>query len=204
MKINYSLFAYAMDFASFLLWKLGDDAGKIKGIILFGSVARGESKKESDVDIFVDLFRDEKKTADYIKRLADDFRDSVKFTKFWKLLGINNEIVPMVGVLSKWEDLHASIITNGIVLYGSYQEVPNPKSVVLLWGNIKPPVKRVMLSKHIFGYTHYGKKYGGLLEKFGGSKLGKGAIEIPLESYPSFMKVFRSYKIPVKIKYAIS
>ena len=60
-----------------------------------------------------------------------------------------------------------------------------------------------MINKHISGYTYYGKRYEGMLEKYGGSKLGKGAIEIPLESYAAFMKLFRKYRVPVKIKYVM-
>ena len=44
--MNYRLIAYAQDFSSFLLEKLGEESNKISQIILFGSVARGGAEKE--------------------------------------------------------------------------------------------------------------------------------------------------------------
>ncbi|MBI2137532.1 nucleotidyltransferase domain-containing protein, partial [Candidatus Woesearchaeota archaeon] len=43
-----------MDVASFLVQKVSERE-KIRNIILFGSVARGEADKTSDVDLFVDV-----------------------------------------------------------------------------------------------------------------------------------------------------
>lgn len=51
--------AYASYFVSYLLNNLGDS--DINKIILFGSVARGEISKDSDVDIFIDVKRKDKK-----------------------------------------------------------------------------------------------------------------------------------------------
>ncbi len=50
-----NLFPYIYDFLSLLS---EDDKlkSKIKRIILFGSVARGEADEESDIDIFIDLW----------------------------------------------------------------------------------------------------------------------------------------------------
>ena len=48
--MNYKLIAYAEDFISFLLEKLNKESDKIKQIILFGSVARDEDSKNSDID----------------------------------------------------------------------------------------------------------------------------------------------------------
>jgi len=46
------LIAYAMDFASFLIQKI-KNIDNINNIILFGSVAREEADKTSDIDIFI-------------------------------------------------------------------------------------------------------------------------------------------------------
>ncbi|MBI2579966.1 MAG: nucleotidyltransferase domain-containing protein [Candidatus Aenigmarchaeota archaeon] len=202
--MNYELLAYAMDFVSFVVSKLGKDSDKIKSVMLFGSVSRGEATKKSDIDIFVDVFGKEKTMEEGIKKIGEEFYKSVKFTRYWKLIGIENEIKPVIGKLDEWKDLKSSIFANGIILYGKYKEVPDkPKGIVLLWENIKPQSRRVSINKQIFGYKHYRKKYSGLLEKYNGMKLAKGAIEIPIESYPAFMKIFRKYKISVKIKYVM-
>ncbi len=202
--MNYELIAYAMDFTSFLLYKLGKDVENIKQIILFGSVARGETTEKSDVDIFIDIFQEDKKFLEKIDRIKEDFYESVKFEKFWKLLRINYKIKPMTGKLNEWKDLKLSIMANGIVLYGRYEKTPKErKRVILLWENVKPQSKRITINRRIFGYSYFGKRYSGLLQKFEGIKLGKGAIEIPIESYPVFIKIFRNYKVPVRIKYVI-
>ena len=51
--MNYKLVAYAQDFVSFLLQNV-KDASKIDSITLYGSVARGEAGKDSDIDIFIE------------------------------------------------------------------------------------------------------------------------------------------------------
>ena len=46
------LLGYAMDFASFLIQNL-KNTDKINSIIIFGSVARNDEDKESDIDLFI-------------------------------------------------------------------------------------------------------------------------------------------------------
>ncbi len=48
-----TLIAYALDFSSFLI-DTAKVTDKIKRIMLFGSVARGDFTKESDIDLFID------------------------------------------------------------------------------------------------------------------------------------------------------
>ena len=50
--MKYKLIAYAADFVSFLLERLGETDIVINQIILFGSVSRAEAQKDSDVDIY--------------------------------------------------------------------------------------------------------------------------------------------------------
>ena len=114
MKSN-SLKAFAVDFVSFLIQHL-DSLEGIRNIILFGSIARGDFDKDSDIDIFIDT-KDKKITTD---KIVSDFYQSQKYLKYWKLLGIENTINCKVGNLDKWE-LKRSIISNGIVLYGKYK-----------------------------------------------------------------------------------
>ena len=58
---NSDVQAYASTFASFLMRKLGDNIKDIDRIILYGSVAKGNAMKNSDVDIFIDTKKDLKK-----------------------------------------------------------------------------------------------------------------------------------------------
>lgn len=193
------LISYAADFVSFIIQNF-KEIKKIKAIILFGSAARGEAGKESDVDIFVDVTDEEKKIEKEIKKITNNFFDSVKFKEYWRLLSIKNEINVIVGNLDKWK-LKDSMLGNAIVLYQNYApHLENGKNkVILSWGNIKPNSKRVMLNKKIFGYNYYGKKYKGALEKYEGRKIGSNVIIINVEFLNLFLKIFHNFKIAVKL-----
>ena len=106
------LHSYALDFASYLL----SNTGGIQRIILFGSVARGDFDKESDIDLFIDT--NDKKLEKIIPKLTDSFYSTEK-AKRWKLKGITHHFSCLVGELdsSEWKDLKRSIINHEIVLY---------------------------------------------------------------------------------------
>ena len=147
--MNSKLLPYALDFTSFLLQKI-KQKDKIKTIILFGSVARGEDDSTSDIDLFIDVVG--KKCAKVRKRAAfsktglqktaqqldfavvqgenavekecaailDSFLSSTKYQHYWKLFGIKNDLKLHVGRLNAWKELHPSLIADGITLYGKY------------------------------------------------------------------------------------
>ncbi|MEK6895382.1 MAG: nucleotidyltransferase domain-containing protein [Nanoarchaeota archaeon] len=194
--------AYAYDFVSFLMqnFKSLED---IKEIILFGSVAREEATKKSDVDIFIDVFAETetKKIEAEAQKIVDRFYSSSKFKNYWKSLGVENELSVSVGVLDKWK-LKDSMLGSSIILYQKY--TPNLKSGktkgILYWKGIKDNSKRVMLNKNLFGYSHYGKKYLGLVEKYDGEKMGANVLLINLENLNVFLKLFRKFNVGVKIQ----
>lgn len=193
-----NLISYAIDFVSFLVQNLKKkEINKIKMIILFGSVARDEATKESDIDLFVDT---KEKIEKEIKKIKDKFYGSAKFKNYWKMLGIENDINIIVGQLEKWK-LKDTMVGNSIILYQKYapklEEGKN--KIILIWGNVKPNSKRVLLSKQIFGYNYYGKFYKGLLQKYDGKKLGSGVIMIPAEHMNLFIKTFRKLRSNVEI-----
>ena len=66
--------------------------------------------------------------------------------------------------------------------------------------NIKPESKRVLLNKKHYGYNMNDKHYQGLIEKYNGLKLNKGTILIPLEHKNIFIKLFKEFKITIKLK----
>ncbi len=195
------LIAYAMGFASFLIQKI-DNKAEIKQIILFGSVAREEAEKSSDVDIFVDLIKEDPKLEKEIQSCSDRFLDSVQYKDYWKLLGIKNEIRLIIGELDKWKGLKPSIIVNGILLYGKYKpEIKEGKhSVFFIWENIKPNSKRVLFNKQLFGFKQNENFYEGLIQKYNGERLGKGCILVPLDKGVVFHNHFKKYRVNVKIK----
>lgn len=193
------LISYASDFVSFLIQNL-KDVSKIKSIILFGSAARGEAEKNSDVDIFIDILNNEEETEKETNKIIDKFYDSIKFKNYWKLLNIKNEINVIVGKIDEWK-LKDTMLGNSIILYQAYApKLENGKSrVILSWGNIKPNSRRVMLNKNIFGYKHYGKFYEGLLQKYKGEKLGANVIITDIQNLNLFLKTFHRLRAPVKI-----
>jgi len=192
------LISYAIDFISFLMQNL-KKTERIKSIILFGSVARGDAGKDSDIDIFIDI-DDKKKIEAEIKKINDKFVNSSKFKNYWKLFDIKNEINIIAGKLDEWK-LKDSMLGNSIILYQKYApKLENGKNkAILSWGNIKSNSIRVMLNKKIFGYNYYKKYYKGILETYGGNKIGSNVIVIPIEQLNLFLKVFYNFKVPVKI-----
>jgi hypothetical protein len=103
--------------------------------------------------------------------------------------------------LDKWSDLKRSIVSDGIVLYDKFSlDTKHEKALTLLtWGGIKPDSKRVLLDKRLFGYTHSGKKYSGLVAKFNGIKL-KNSVLVPIESAKEFISIFKKMGIAVEIR----
>ncbi|MEK6937335.1 MAG: nucleotidyltransferase domain-containing protein [Nanoarchaeota archaeon] len=199
--MNSKLIAYALDFTSFLIQKTKYKEN-IKSIILFGSVARQEAGEKSDIDIFIDLVKFDKKTEDELTKILNDFLDSTKYKTYWKLLNIKSEIKQIIGELDKWPDLKPSIIANGVVLYGKYMpEVKDGKHrVFFIWENIRPNAKRVLFNKQLYGYKQNKKFYPGLMQKYNAGKLGKGCILTDLEYSNLFHQLFKKHKITVQIK----
>lgn len=198
MKENL-LIAYAVDFASFLIARPTDTYKKISRIVLFGSVARGDAGEKSDVDIFIDT-SDERKVELEVESAKKEFYESIKFKKYWRLLGVENDIRCVVGRLEEWKDLQKSLISDGILLYGKYAAgVEITKHLTILgWGTIKPETKRVLFNKRMFGYRQKGKSYPGVLQKSGAHKLDN-AIIVPLENANDVLKLFRNMRIKVEI-----
>lgn len=199
--MNSKLVAYALDFTSFLMQKI-NQREKIKNVILFGSVAREEAGKNSDIDLFIDLVKEDKKLEQEINQCLDDFLKSTKVKNYWQMLGIKNEIKLTVGELKKWERLKPSLIANGLTLYGKFKELVTggKHETFFVWENIKPNSRRVLFNKQLLGYNQNKKFYNGLLQKYSGERLGKGCIVVPLEHSNIFLKLFRKYKAKVKIK----
>ncbi len=197
---NKILLAYAADFVSFLTERI--DINNIKRIILFGSVARDEASNKSDIDLFIDIIGSQKSIEKEIKKIIEEFLKSSRYQNYWLLKDIKNEIKPIIGKLDEWEELKNSIISNGVMLYGKFEEMPKKAihKTLLSWENIKPESKRVLLSKRMFGYKKNKKSYKGLVQNYNGERIGKGLIAVPSANTKIFLKLFRDMKITVKIK----
>ncbi len=204
--MNYKLIAYAQDFTSFLLENLNNKSDKVENIILFGSVSRGEENKKSDIDIFIDIIDDsiENDLEKEINKIKDKFYDSIKIKKYWLLLGIKNEINCIVGKLNDWEDIHRSIISNGIVLYGKYKkDTSNLPYVLFSIESTGERKKDISLWRRLYGYKQkIGKKEyikQGLINEFKGEKIARGVIIIPIEHATKTQKFLKENKMPFKM-----
>ncbi|GBE19821.1 nucleotidyltransferase domain protein [archaeon BMS3Abin17] len=182
--MNYKLIAYSGDFASFLLEKLNKEADKVKQIILFGSVARGEADNKSDIDLFIDVI--DENLEGKINNIKEKFYKSIKARKYWSLLDIKNEINCSVGKLEDWDELQRSLIANGIVLFGKYKEETETEPYYLFSiAQGKNRNQNMTAWRALYGYTQkigekiYVKK--GLIKEYGGKKLAKGVFIIPAE-----------------------
>ncbi len=199
--MNNLLLAYAMDFSSFLVQNMEkEDLACINQIIVFGSAARGSATSKSDVDIFVNT---QKRLESKIKRILSKFYESELYNRYWRLLGINNEINLIVGDIRNWKELQSSILSDGIVIYGKYSGHIKSKEnfVVLWWESIKPEYKRVMISKQLYGWRLKKKEYKGLLEKAGGEKIGSNAVLVPVQGFAPINELFKKHRIKHMLMY---
>jgi len=192
-QLNKELIAYALAFVSFIFPKIEN----IKEIILFGSVARGEAGKDSDIDLFFDL--ENEKHEEEIKKSIE-----IGLKKFYKskiaetsqAKGINNPIKANIGDLSKWK-LKRSIISNGITLYSKYKEIPeNLKGYAIFnIAPIKNIAKRNQIIRKLFGRKEKGYNAKGIIEELNGKKLSPTSFIIPLEHSKEILEILGKEKI---------
>ncbi len=195
-----TLVAMAEDFASFLISEGFTERHKVRNIVLYGSVPRGDFTVKSDVDVFVDAPNPKRAAEAEMKRLVDEFYESIWFTK-WRRLGVDNGISCIVGDISEWDDLHRSIVANNLLLYGKYVERLGglPMSLIAI-ESAKPESKRISVFRAVFGYSRYGKRYKGLMEKNGGEKLAKGCFLVPIENSRAIIDFLRAQKVGFTIR----
>lgn len=177
---RFQLISYAESFTSFLLRK--EEIGKrIEKIILFGSVARNEFDEKSDVDIFIETGMDEKILLDELK-----IYNKSELREKYRLKGVVQEISLKVGRFKDWPSLKSSILENGIMLYGKYEEMPKKLEHFVMFRISVKRMKRknqIKVWRKLYGYVQkIGRKEyvtKGMIEKNNGLKLAKGAFVVP-------------------------
>ena len=185
--------AYALAFVAYIFKEL-NESKLIKKVILFGSGSRNEATKQSDIDIFIETDKKDKKLENKINSLVKDFYSTREYIQF-KLIGISNPIHIITGNLNEWKELKKSIESTGIILYAPYtsSEVSGKKNLLISWDNIGK--NRGAFLNKLYGFTIKGKKYLGLIEKYNGRKIGKSSIILPIEYKDEIFDMIKKYKV---------
>jgi len=203
-----NMFPYIYDFLS-LVFEDKETKDKIRRVILFGSVAAGEFDKESDIDIFIDLW-----TGNNIKSAEASLKEADKrflsaSSKKWSLLGIRQPIKCIVGTLNdtKWRELKREMVSNGMLLYGKFEEAEEGLKHYSMFSYSLARLsqnKKMGFLRKLFGYkTAKGKKEyrrPGLLEEIGGVKLSSNVILVPVENSRKIHKFLISHRIMPEIR----
>jgi len=118
-KLNEKYKTAAAEFARRLALALED---QVDAIILYGSVARGEARRDSDIDILV-VSPDPKGIREKVSEICSDFTFERKYTFFISLVHLSQEELEWhVRVRSPF--MH-NVFEDGVVLYdiGTYSRV---------------------------------------------------------------------------------
>lgn len=190
--------SYASYFVSYLLNNL-KDLDNIERIILFGSVAKEEATKESDVDLFIEIKKETVKFKEEIKKIENKFYQSREALIF-KTNEIENKFNIKIGLLKEWKDLYKSIASTGIILYEPYEakELPSEvkHNIIIYWDKIEK--NRGSFLNKLYGFKIKKKTYKGLIAKFNGKKIGKSSIMIPVIYKKDILKLIKEHKVSAK------
>lgn len=185
------LASYAVSFVSLLVKRLDVDK-----VILFGSVARGDFDGESDIDLFVETSHPRKEVIGVLE-LFEKSEDNRKY----RLEGIKNNISLKVGSLAKW-GIRGSVLSEGISLYGPYQEMPGGLHHHALFVVSSPSKERkdqIKLWRELYGYVQKvgDKRYvkEGLIKDLSGKKLTRGVFLVPFEKSNKIIGLLKEYKV---------
>lgn len=173
----------------------------ISNIILFGSVARGEAKKGSDIDL---LILGEEEAREKVSEIALDIE---------KEYDISLQLVSE----NSLEDLDPyfikEILKEGIVLYGNLAvkfKKLNLKPYSIISYSLKnlEHSEKMKLRRNLYGYSTK-KKYKnkiyessskGLLKRIGGEKLGPSVLLVPRGKINLLEKRFEKFGIDYEKK----
>ncbi len=193
------MLSYASYFTAYILNNI-TNYENIERIIFFGSAARNEADKESDIDLFIEVKKRNQKIEKEIQKITENFYDSREAALF-KNKGIENLFDIKIGLLKEWKDLYRSIVSTGIILYGKYEakELPSEvnHNIIIFWDKIAK--NRGSFLNKLYGVKVNDKYYQGLLQKFRGKKIGKSSIMFPIEYKQNIFKLLKEHKVHAKI-----
>lgn len=167
---------------------------EVKLIALYGSFARGDYGRKSDIDLFILLGRNGKikeKVEDIIIKNTADFE---------------RRIAPVIRIERELKETDEGFLDNifreGKILYSKNMEadvknILKLKPYLIFMFNLK---KLKLGQKRKFNFALYGTKmkkykYVGLLERAGGKKLSSGCVFVPESGKIMIEELFKTYKI---------
>ena len=189
---------YASYFVSYLLNNL-KNINNIERVILYGSVAKDEDTKDSDIDLFIEAKKNTKRFEEDINNIKKNFYQSRESTIF-KSKGIDNNFSIKIGKLKEWKELARSIASTGIILYGPYETKELPSAIkhfiIIFWSKIGK--NRGSFLNKLYGFKIKQKYYQGLVARLNGKKIGKSCIMVPIEYKNDIFKLLKEHEVEAK------
>ncbi|MFH0978765.1 MAG: nucleotidyltransferase domain-containing protein [Candidatus Woesearchaeota archaeon] len=189
----------------FELAKKASDFDSIRAVVVFGSVARGDADKRSDIDVLVLLDKigssDEKKMFSISQDLGAKYEKTVQMVFSKKNFeGLDRNFVE-------------TILKEGIVIYGNIPTVRAEKLLlepfIIINFNFGPDKsKRDRLARALEGYIsqkrYKGKTYisrsQGLVRVLHAERIGPSSIIVPYEKLKPFEDLFKSQNVKYRKK----
>ncbi len=174
---------------------------ELKGILqiaLFGSVARGEDRADSDIDIAIIHDREDKFN---LMSEVNKYKSEKIQTTFVHLRDLPSE-TELVGALSG----------EGLLLYGrpiNIQEKKfdlKPKRILVYSLALLPQTEKMKVNRALYGSTskssYQGKRYitetKGLRREPGIMKISKGVLLVEREKAPKIVNMLKRFKVQVQ------
>lgn len=172
----------------------------LSAVILFGSYARGEADRRSDIDLL----------------LVFDTRDDIKRSRD-ELLGVLKQYheLPLALTKKSAEEIAGdprfffNVFKEGYVLYKRPDvglipaAVATEKHAIIYRYDLSsmPHGRKLKFNASLFTRVKGKYRYLGLLERIGGEKLGYGAVMIPANAEREMDELLRSYDVkPRKLR----
>jgi predicted nucleotidyltransferase len=174
----------------------------LQAVVLFGSYARGEADRRSDIDLLLvfDSRADIERSRGELLGLLRDYRElSLTLTK------------RSAEDLARDPSFTFNVLKEGYVLYKrpDVQLLPaaisREKQAVIYNYNLSKlsHAQKLKFNSALFTRTKGKYRYPGLLERVGGRKLGYGAIMAPASMEREVDELFDTYKIKPQKFYAV-
>ncbi len=189
--------AYAYSFISHLFRDAGIGGQEIKGIYLFGSVARGDFGRDSDVDIFIDS--GSKDIGKAIERSLNRFRKSGESKKF-QLIGVQSELKVMHGRLEDWE-LKESVEKDAILLYSPSSAGTGMRAFfIIAIEPVKDIAKRNRVIRKLAGRQEKQYHGSGLVRELGGEAVDSRVFLVPAEKSQKMLQVLSKENVRYSLR----